>query len=586
MIPPEFVQQLLSRIDIAEVVGAHVELRKTGGNLLGLCPFHGEKSPSFTVSPSKQFYHCFGCGAHGDALRFITEYQGLGFVEAVQELARRVGMEVPSDPRSAAQREQAAQAKAQRKGLSELLAQAQRHYAKELRDHPRAIEYLKGRGLSGQVAADFGIGFAPPGWRSLARCFPAYDEPDLVSAGLVIESGEGEEEASQKRYDRFRDRIMFPIRNVTGEVIGFGGRVLGKGEPKYLNSPETPVFNKGTELYGLFEARSAIRQRGYALVVEGYMDVVALAQHGLRHAVATLGTACTAEHVAKLFRFTEQIVFSFDGDAAGRRAAARALQSSLPHLNEKRTARFLFLPTEHDPDTFVREFGAEAFEGQVERAQAASGYLLELAQDGCRLDAPEGRARLLAQAKPMWLTMPESLLRRQLLGEIARLARLPEAELLESWSGRTSPPPASGDGPQARPRRPQAPRRMTSALRPDVEVQVLRLLLVHAAWWERLDSSTHERLLNRDTPASRLLSWLDRHIAEHGPPHWAALRPMLLADPALLEAQQQLPRLDLAALDFQATLETPFEDLERLLERIDQPDHSAVLGRSAPGLRR
>lgn len=586
MIPPEFVQQLLSRIDIAEVVGAHVELRKTGGNLLGLCPFHGEKSPSFTVSPSKQFYHCFGCGAHGDALRFITEYQGLGFVEAVQDLARRVGMEVPSDPRSAAQREQAAQAKAQRKGLSDLLAQAQRFYARELRAHPRAIEYLKGRGLSGQVAADFGIGFAPPGWRSLARCFPVYDEPDLVSAGLIIESGEGDEEATHKRYDRFRDRIMFPIRNVTGEVIGFGGRVLGKGEPKYLNSPETPVFNKGTELYGLFEARSAIRQRGYAFVVEGYMDVVALAQHGLCHAVATLGTACTAEHVAKLFRFTEQIVFSFDGDAAGRRAAARALQAALPHLNEKRSARFLFLPSEHDPDSFVRELGAEAFEAQVERALTASGYLLELAQEGCRLDAPEGRARLLAQAKPMWQAMPESLLRRQLLGEIARLARLPEAELMQAWSGRTAAPTTASDVPPSRPRRAQPPRQLSGTPRPDVESQVLRLLLVHAAWWERLDASTHERLLSRDTPASRLLGWLDRRIAEHGPPHWAALRPLLMADPALMQALQELPRLDLPALDFQATLETPFEDLQLLLARLDQADHSAVLGRSAPGLRR
>lgn len=591
MIPPEFVQQLLSRLDVVEVVGAHVELKKAGANLKGLCPFHGEKSPSFNVSPSRQTYHCFGCGAHGDALRFVMEYQGLGFVDGVRELARRVGMEVPSDPRSAAEREQAAAAKVQRKGLSELLAQAAGFYAKELRGNERAVQYLKGRGLTGRIAADFGLGYAPAGWRSLSRCFPEYGLEDLETAGLVIAQG-GEEGSTEKRYDRFRDRIMFPIRNVLGEVIGFGGRVLDRGEPKYLNSPETPVFSKGQELYGLFEGRAAIRQSGYALVVEGYMDVVALAQHGLRHAVATLGTACTTEHVSKLFRFTERIVFSFDGDAAGRRAAARALQAVLPQLNERRSASFLFLPTEHDPDSYVRELGAPAFEAAVDAAQPLSSYLLEVAGDGCRLDTPEGRARLLAQAKPLWSSMAEGLLKRQLIGELARLARLPEAELLAGWEQArdavqrgVEAEPAPGRSPPWRgkgTRKPLPPLR--SALTP--EDRLLRLLLVHAAWWEQLSPEVHQRLLARETPHAALLTWLDRVVVEQGPLHWAALRPLLAADEQAMAALQATQRVDFDALDLQASLDEPQSNLELLLEQLDRPNLSEDLGRPAISHRR
>ncbi|RZJ12508.1 MAG: DNA primase, partial [Rubrivivax sp.] len=321
MIPPGFIHDLLARVDIVDVVGRHVELKKAGINHKGLCPFHGEKSPSFIVSPSRQTYHCFGCGVHGNAIGFLIEHTGAGFVEAVEDLAQQVGMQVPQDERSPEQREKAKAEKARQESLTDVLARAADFYKAQLRKSPRAVEYLKGRGLTGQIAARFGLGYAPEGWRSLASGFPAYDDPQLVESGLVI-SPDVEPGEDAKRYDRFRDRVMFPIRNVTGEVIGFGGRVLDKGEPKYLNSPETPVFSKGRELYGLFEGRQAMRQRGYALVVEGYMDVVALAQHGFGNAVATLGTACTAEHVHKLFRFTESVVFSFDGDAAGRRAAS------------------------------------------------------------------------------------------------------------------------------------------------------------------------------------------------------------------------------------------------------------------------
>src|SRR5450755_2474840 len=360
VIPAGFVQELLTRVDIVEVVGRSVELKRAGSTHKGLCPFHAEKSPSFTVSASRQTYHCFGCGAHGNAIGFLMEHQGMGFVDAVRDLARQAGLNVPEDSSTPAEREQAAAQKKRQATLAEVLARAGEHYRRQLKGNDRAIAYLKGRGLSGEIAARFGLGYAPEGWRSLASAFASYDDPLLEESGLVIaqpqdaEGPQGETPTPQKRYDRFRDRIMFPIRSVQGEVIGFGGRVLDRGEPKYLNSPETPVFSKGRELYGLFEARTAIRQRGHALVVEGYMDVVALAQAGFENAVATLGTACTAEHVQKLVRFTDSVVFSFDGDAAGRRAAGRALEASLPHATDTRTVRFLYLPSDHDPDSYVR----------------------------------------------------------------------------------------------------------------------------------------------------------------------------------------------------------------------------------------
>ena len=342
MIPPGFVQELLSRVDIADVVGRHVELKRSGANLMGLCPFHAEKSPSFSVSPVKQFYHCFGCGASGDAIRFLTEHLGLSFVEAVRDLAQGAGLTVPEDDASPEERERRDTLRQRRLSATAVLTRAAEFYRGQLRAHPRAIDYLKQRGLTGQVAARFGLGYAPPGWRTLAGVFPNYDDPVLEEAGLVRQreaEGDGGEgsHADGGRYDWFRDRIMFPIRGVAGEVIGFGGRVLDDSKPKYMNSPETPVFSKGRELYGLFEARQALRDKGCALVVEGYMDVVALAQAGFTNAVATLGTACTAEHVQKLFRFTDVVVFSFDGDAAGRRAAARALEAALPHASDLRT---------------------------------------------------------------------------------------------------------------------------------------------------------------------------------------------------------------------------------------------------------
>ncbi|OWQ48848.1 DNA primase [Roseateles noduli] len=459
MIPPGFIQDLLARVDIVDIVGRHVDLKKAGINHKGLCPFHGEKSPSFTVSPSRQTYHCFGCGQHGNAVGFLMEHLGIGFIDAVKDLAQQAGMQVPEDDRSPQDREREKAQKQRQATLTEVLAKAGQHYRQQLKANPRAIEYLKGRGLTGQIALQFGLGYAPDGWRSLANAFPSYDDPLLVETGMVIlQDDPGKSEAEQRRYDRFRDRVMFPIRNVLGEVIGFGGRVLDKGEPKYLNSPETPVFHKGRELYGLYEARPQMRRRGYALVVEGYMDVVALAQHGFGNAVATLGTACTAEHVQKLFRFTESVVFSFDGDAAGRRAAGRALEAALPHANETRTIKFLFLPTEHDPDSYVRELGADAFERCVEGAVPLSRQLMETAADGCDLGTPEGRAKMLSVAKPLWAALPDGLLKRQLLGELARRAQLPDAELQVLWAN-AQPPAAPGSRPRAeRPAPAPAPR--------------------------------------------------------------------------------------------------------------------------------
>ena len=577
MIPPGFIQDLLSRLDIVEVVGRHVELKKAGINHKGLCPFHGEKSPSFIVSPSRQTYHCFGCGVHGNAIGFLMEHTGAGFVEAVEDLAQQAGMQVPQDERSAEERARAQEQKARQASLTELLERAAQHYQAQLRKSPRAIDYLKNRGLTGQIAKQFGLGFTPDGWNKLASAFPDYADPKLVESGLIIEGEEG------KRYDRFRDRIMFPIRNVRGETIGFGGRVLDKGEPKYLNSPETPVFHKGHELYGLFEGLPGIRQRGYALVVEGYMDVVALAQSGFGNAVATLGTACTAEHVQKLFRFTESVVFSFDGDAAGRRAAGRALEAALPHATDTRSIKFLFLPTEHDPDSYVREFGAEAFERYVGDAVPLSRQLMDAAAEGCDLATAEGRARLLANARPLWSALPTGLLKRQLLGELARRAQLPEQELMALWpAGAAERPPRRDDvpyddiphgdvdyaaeappdpygTPAARPwkkktewKKDWKPGGKWKGRQPDDETlgmprkrpvgqaeHALTMLLLNSQWWELLSQEEHLTLFGLDSPFDEILAWLDWYLTEHGATSWAVLE-VALAETAHAEPARRL----------------------------------------------
>jgi DNA primase len=427
-IPQSFIQELLSRVDVVEVVGRYVQLKKGGANFMGLCPFHGEKSPSFTVSPTKQFFHCFGCGKNGNAIGFLMDHAGMTFIEAVKDLAQQTGMTVPEDDLSPQDRAKAAEQKQKQSSLTDMLEKAGEAYRQHLKNAPKAVAYLKGRGLSGQIAKRFGLGYAPEGWRSLASVFPDYDNPLLSESGLVIVN-----EDDDKRYDRFRDRVMFPIRNIKGECIGFGGRVMGDGTPKYLNSPETPVFHKGRELYGLFEARDSIHSAGYVLVTEGYMDVVALAQWGFPNAVATLGTACTPDHVQKLFRFTDSVVFSFDGDNAGRRAARKALDGALSYATDVRSIKFLFLPQEHDPDSFIRAQGSEAFSNCVAHATPLSKFLIEVASEACDLQSAEGRAHLSSNASPLWRALPDGALKRQLLTELAHLIQLDPGELAGLW---------------------------------------------------------------------------------------------------------------------------------------------------------
>ncbi len=417
MIPDSFKQDLLNRVDIVDVISPRVPLKKSGANWVGLCPFHGERSPSFTVSQPKQFYHCFGCGAHGNAIGFLIEYSGLGYVEALRELADGVGMKLP-ELRPDAGRRKAPEGP----DLYEFLERAAGYYREQLKGSTRAIEYLKGRGLTGRTAARYGIGYAPAGWQNLAAAFAQYEDKALVDCGLVIEN-EG------KRYDRFRDRVMFPILNQRGTVVGFGGRVFeGDSGPKYMNSPETPVFEKGRELYGLSQAREAIRKANRVVVVEGYMDTVMLAQYGVENAVATLGTATTPAHVQKLLRQADEVVFCFDGDAAGRRAAWHALEVSLELLSDRKAIRFLFLPAEHDPDSYLRAFGREAFEADVARAQPLSAFLLAGLKDRTDLSTLEGRSRLIAEAKPLVGRVAAPALRAQLVHAVAEAVAMTPSE--------------------------------------------------------------------------------------------------------------------------------------------------------------
>ncbi|QID18948.1 DNA primase [Nitrogeniibacter mangrovi] len=468
MIPQSFIQDLLGRVDIVDVIERHVPLKKKGANYFACCPFHGEKSASFSVSPTKQFYHCFGCGAHGSAIGFLMEYSGLGYVEAIQELARQIGVEVPQEIRHG-HRDTAPASRS----LTELLGTAARFYREQLKNAPRAIDYLKRRGLTGQVAARYGIGYAPEGWQALEKIVPRYDDPALLEAGLVIENDQG------RRYDRFRDRIMFPILDARGNIIGFGGRVIDQGEPKYMNSPETPVFEKGRELYGLFQARQAIRTENAAIVVEGYMDVVALAQHGVNNAVATLGTATTATHVQKLFRLVDRVVFCFDGDAAGRKAAWRALESALEALTDAKQIAFLFLPEQHDPDSFVREAGADAFREAAASATPLTAFLLDHLSAEQDLGTAEGRAAFAHTARPLVTRVGAPMLRLQLVKAVAQRCSLGEAELMQAW-GMASPPPQGGRKTAAPPQR--APRRPPSPL----ETTLLRIVVRHPAWAARL----------------------------------------------------------------------------------------------------
>ncbi len=415
LIPQSFIDDMLNRLDIVDVVDSRVKLRKTGKNYSACCPFHDEKTPSFTVSPEKQFYYCFGCGASGNALGFVMDYERLSFPEAVESLARLTGLEVPREVQTEAQekREQ------EKRSIYTLLEKADGFYQQQLRHHPSkhlAVNYLKNRGLDGKTAKTYGVGFAPPGWDNLLKTLATNDEDKhlLIEGGMLIH-----QEQEKKLYDRFRHRIMFPIRDTRGRVIGFGGRVLGNDKPKYLNSPETPVFHKGQELYGLFEARLAYRELPRLLVVEGYMDVVSLAQFGISYGVATLGTACGPDHLDRAFKYTNEVVFCFDGDKAGRSAAQRALEASIECMTDGRTVKFLFLPEGEDPDTLVRQIGPDKFERMIELAVPFEDYLFDAVAEGLNIRTMEGRATFSKRAAPLLERLPKGVFRELMFESLA-----------------------------------------------------------------------------------------------------------------------------------------------------------------------
>jgi DNA primase len=458
-IPKQFIDELLTRSDIIDVIDARVPLRKAGKDYKACCPFHEEKTPSFTVSADKQFYHCFGCGAHGSAIGFLMDYEHMSFVEAVEELAARAGLTVPKEAGAAFEKEKDTGA-----DLIELMREAARFYRQQLREHPqagRAVDYLKGRGITGEIARDFDLGFAPDGWDNLLRALGKDDatREALARAGLVVKKDSG------GYYDRFRDRVMFPIEDHRGRIVAFGGRVIDKGEPKYLNSPETPLFHKGRELYGLFHARDAIKRENRVLVVEGYMDVVALAQFGIDFAVATLGTATTRDHLERLFRHAPEVIFCFDGDRAGREAAWRALDNALPVLREGRQISFLFLPEGEDPDTLVRKEGRDAFLARLKKALPLPDYLFDTLSRQVDLGRLDGRARLVELARPLLSKMPAGVLRQMMLDRLAELSLMDPDKLPMSAANPDQSVPQRGFRPSGSgPREPASVVRLAIAM--------------------------------------------------------------------------------------------------------------------------
>ena len=471
LIPQDFIDDLIARADIVEVVGRRVQLKKAGREFKACCPFHDEKTPSFTVSPGKGFYHCFGCGAHGTAIGFLMEFDHMSFVEAIESLAASMGVDVPrSESDKPARRYDE---------LFSLLDAISRYFQACLKDAPVAVEYVTNRGIDGSTAKRFGIGYAPDGWSNVLDKFGKSPEATerLLATGMIIAKDNG------KHYDRFRDRIMFPIRDARGRTIAFGGRTLGDGEPKYLNSPETVLFHKGRELYGLYEARQALRHIDQLVVVEGYMDAVALARHGIDFAVATLGTATTSEHLNRLFRLTENVCFAFDGDRAGRKAAWRALENALPQIREGRQIRFVFLPEGHDPDSFVNEFGTDAFLKALDEGVALSEFLIQELAGQVDMDTVDGRARLAELARPLVNKIPPGVYRELLLNSLAEAVGLTAAKL-EKMLGRDKSGAAAVNA-SGRPSRSAARKPMSG--QPSVIRHAITLLLNDPAACLKLD---------------------------------------------------------------------------------------------------
>lgn len=527
-IPKDFIDQLLARVDIVDVIHTRVPLKKAGREYMACCPFHGEKTPSFTVSPTKQFYHCFGCGVHGSAISFLMEYEHLDYTEAIESLARTLGMEVPREHDA---KSMPAKRVRQDASLYTLLGEAAHFFAAQLGKAPVALEYIHKRGLSTEVVQQYGLGYAPDAWDALgAQFMQSFGQDKLLASGLQLRNEAG------RVYDRFRGRLMFPIRNKKGQVIGFGGRVLGEGSPKYLNSPETEVFHKGAELYGLFEARNQTRKLERLVVVEGYMDVIALAQFGVTYAVATLGTATTAQHIGQLFKQVPEVVFCFDGDRAGKEAAWRALETALPELRDGREVRFLFLPTGEDPDTQIRKVGREAFEESLKKALPLSKFfIIGLKEElGFAADATlhvnEDSARFSTEAKRLLDMLPDILLKKPLLAEVQRLGKV-GANPVEAKAEPDKPAFRkqsfqSSKG-QRWERREEVPLGYITSEAKDYEVRKTPVryavaLLVHLPELAGLVDNP-EKLLEWDVPGLDLLVKLVETIEEHPHIHSAAL---------------------------------------------------------------
>jgi DNA primase len=546
-IPKSFIDELIARADIVEVVGARVTLKRAGSNFKGLCPFHGEKTPSFTVSPSKGFYHCFGCSAHGTAIGFLMAYDNLEFPEAVEALAEMMGLEVPRENTGAPER------KDENDELYALLREADQIYRAALRSSEKAIAYLKKRGIDGPTAGRFGIGYAPDAWDTVLRQLGTSDAriAKLMQAGLVVTNDAG------RRYDRFRDRIMFPIRNAPrGQIIGFGGRVLDSGEPKYLNSPETPIFRKGHELYGLYEARQNPGRPREIIVVEGYLDVASLVQHGIENAVATLGTATTPENLRRLTRLTDRILFCFDGDRAGRAAAWRALETALPYGGGTLELKFLLLPEGDDPDSFVRSKGADAFRALAEKAAPLSDFLVTELTARVDLNSVDGRARFQAIAKPLLTRLPEGTYRAAVMDAFGAALHLTPDVLDALMSDRKEPP------------RTAAPTAASGAKRKTVVQKVINLALHYPRAAAR--SADPDRLAALNQPGADLLRRVFAAASGVGDGSTARVLENLRDDPDFrhLERIVAEPPLgidseDAAAMELRASLEHLGKDADR-----------------------
>ncbi|MBI3777579.1 MAG: DNA primase [Gammaproteobacteria bacterium] len=546
-IPKQFIDELLTRSDIVDVIDSYVPLKKAGKDYKACCPFHEEKTPSFTVSVDKQFYHCFGCGAHGSAIGFLMDYEHMSFVEAVEDLAARAGLKVPKEAGVFTGPD-----KDSGTDLLEIMREAARFYRQQLREHPqagRAVDYLKRRGITGEIAHEFGLGFAPDGWDNLLRALGKDDasREALARAGLVVKKDSG------GYYDRFRDRVMFPIEDHRGRVVAFGGRVIDKGEPKYLNSPETPLFHKGRELYGLFHAREAIKRENRVLVVEGYMDVVALAQFGVDFAVATLGTATTRDHLERLFRHAPEVIFCFDGDRAGREAAWRALDNALPALREGWQASFLFLPEGEDPDTLVRKEGRDAFLARLKTAIPLPDYLFDNLMRQVDMNRLDGRARLVELARPLLSKMPQGILRQMMLDRLAELSRI-SVEKLPVPAAAAEPAGSFRAASSSRTRGPQEP---ASNVR-----RAIALLLQHPELMEKM--SDENRLADLDLPGMPLFRALHQLLKNSAKLNTAAI----IESFSDSEYKHHLSRL--AVWDYPAQAENLEAEFHDILNRLSE----------------